>query len=1160
MERVIQSALTGAVLAVAAFLMPNPSAAQVSATQESNSCQKFVGLWSWNGGNTKIDVKPDGTADVLCTLCDKNLRWTCRGNVFKLSCCVFGVDLSLSADEKQMSGARGTSIRLSPQSASETASSSIGAQSRTRDPASAASGATPAQAPLAVGTTPAQAAKLLEVPLDVPHGVYTLDREYDFNVLDAVYYDEGSRQISLVGHRDEHFKGPQIPYLQHLATLLENPTPKFTLNLTPESFRRASAFFNWSPSLQQADKFNKQLYDIIDSHGNVTANGRFMLPAFGVYPVHDNKTPGYLGVETSLTKDGLTAVASVAPNSPAAKVGIIPGDWITFFDDGPILSPTDRPVYHPLDLAHRVRFAGAGTTLNVTYQRGAQVYQKAVTLTADSKDRWLGFTRYDALAALYRAAGDERAAGAIEAFALLKDSPMGNPALARTLAKFSAVLNLTPQSSPEARGQAISRRLDEIFAFPGNPVLAAYNTSFARTRDAAAAIHPALAKMDAALIPKALELLERPLNQPEGFQIPPEVVDGLWNVRAEMTPEYRGVPADSLLARAMFDGDYLTKRLTNRPDLKLQFPTYQTEFEYRRTHGLNKDDGAFRTWISVAKLDVAQSSSGDTLEFHNVQMRYNIRKLGKDGIDLPNQQPNGYEDLLTSLYTDFAQEYPALHELREIAKLTAAAAWLTGKTPSVRLPRDGAVKWRGPAKVPGLAYTYLYNRDRKLFYQMVVEGGVNLNLEPFLWPSTGVVDARGTPGGGAPAHGAPLIPTSASVVDLRASFGGYLTAPPDSSRAIGWVVRTDAPQGNRQSVSLRLNSISAGAPQIAKSSPAVCEALKGQIAELQGTSLRAEMADHAYDLYDSPGSVAASPSFKSCIPHKSTVSKQFTLISNSKEEMGKLLSDANNDTIHQLIDPAQSDYRAAIYRDEQTKKIFVVFRGTQSKDDMLNADVPQAFGERTEYYSKAVALARLLKQSPDVQEHGIEFIGHSLGGGLAAAAGLEACGPALSSVPPRRWKCSATTFNPAGVRLNTASGKDLLSAEGYIDAYVVEGEPLNSSQDNRARTINGVTAISVLAAPLTGGMTAMVPAWVATKVAGNGTVPLPPSIGRRVTLPAWAGAPPPQMVGRHTMACVNEALNRRITYVQGQYERECAPRWPGVASPLPPEAIGTRAR
>jgi PDZ domain len=1129
--------------------------------QASDSCQKFVGLWSWNAFSSKIDIKPDGTADVLCTLCDKNLRWTCSGNVFKLNCCVFGVDMNLSADGKQMTGARGAMVRLSAPPAPDTGSASAAIPSTPSGTAPSPHGAILVQAPLAVGTTPGQAAKLLEMPLNaVPRGIYTLDREYDFNVLDSVYYDAGSQQISLVGHHDERVKGPQIPYLQHLAILLENPAPKFTLNLTPESYRRANAFFNWSPSRQQADEFNKKLYDVLDPQGNVTANGRLILPSFGIYPVHGNKAPGYLGVDTQLTKDGLTAVTRVAPNSPAAEAGIVVGDWITFFDDGPIVSPSDRPVYHPLDLAHRVRFAGAGTKLNVTYQRGAQVFRKSIALAADSKDRWLGFTRYDALAALYRAAQDERAAIVIEAFGLLKDTPMGNPALGPTLGKFSAVLNFTPESSPEGRGQAISRRLDEVFAFPGNPVLAAYNASFAKTRDAAAAIHPALEKMDAALIPKARELLERPLNQPEGFQIPPEVVDRLWNIRAEMTPEYRGVPADSLLARAMFDGDYMTKRVTNRPDLKLRFPTYQTEFEYRRTHGLNKEDGAFRTWISVAKLDVAQSSSGDTLELRDVQMRFNIRKLGKDGIDLPNQQPNGYEDLLTSLYSGFAQEYPTLHELREIAKLTAAAAWLHGKTPSLRLPKDGAVKWRGPAKVPGLAYTYLYNRDRKLYYQMVVEGGVNLNLEPFLWPSTGIVDARGTPGGGAPARGAPVIPTSASVVDLRVAAGGNLTAPPDGYRSVGWVVRTNAIQGNRQSVSLRLNSISADAPQMPKSTPAVCEALKGQIAELQEAKLRAEMADRVYDIYAAKDAVAAPSLFKTCVSHTSDVPKRFALISGSVEEMRKLLPGADDATIHQLIDPAQSDYRVAVYRDEITKKLFVVFRGTQSKDDMGNADVPQVFGERTEYYSKAVALAGLLKQSPDVQEHGIEFIGHSLGGGLAAAAAVEACGPRLSSEPPRRWKCSAKTFNPAGVHRNTVNGKDLLSAEGYIDAYVVEGEPLNFSQDNRARTINGVTAISALAVPLTGGMSAMIPAWVATKTAENDTNPLPPSIGRRLTLPAWAAAPPPQMVGRHTMACVNEGLDRRISYVQSEYRSDCAPRRPGEVPPPPPVSFGTGAK
>jgi hypothetical protein len=687
--------------------------------------------------------------------------------------------------------------------------SPVAAQATASGHAVAVSGTPPVLALLAVGTTPAQAEKALEAPLHaLSRGVYKLDREYDFNVLDEVYYDAGSHQISLVGHRDEHFKGLPIPYLDHLATLLGNPNPRFTLNLTPDSYRRASAFFHWSPTRQQAEKFNKDLYGVIDPRGNITPIGRYMLPSFGIYPVRGNKKPGYLGVETHLTKDGMTAVTRVAPNSPAAKAGIIAGDWITFFDDGPIVSPTDRPVYLPQDLAHRVRFAGAGTTLNVTYQRSFQAYKKSVTLTADSKDPWLGVTRYDLLAALYRAAGDERAARTIEAIGLLKDSPMGNPVLGRTLANFSAVLNMSPQSTPEGRGQAISRRLDEIFAFPGNPVLNAYNVSFAMTRNAAAAIHPALARMDAALVPKVLELLERPQNQPGGFQIPPEVVDRLWNVHAEMIPEYRDVPADSLLARTMFESDYLTKRLTNRPDLKLKFPAYQTEFEYRRTHGLNKDDGVFRTWISVAKLDVAQSSSGDTLELRDVQMRYNIHKLGKNGIDLPNQEPSGYADLLTSLYNDFEREYPSLHELREIAKLTAAAAWLHGKTPSLRLPQDGAVKWRGPAKVPGLAYTYLYNRDRKLFYQMLVEGGVNLNLQPFLWPSTGVVDARGTPGGGALPHGAPLIPISPSIVDLRVSDGGSLTAPPDGYRSVGWVVRTDASHGARQSVSLTLNPMS----------------------------------------------------------------------------------------------------------------------------------------------------------------------------------------------------------------------------------------------------------------------------------------------------------------------------------------------------------------
>jgi type VI secretion system secreted protein VgrG len=181
--------------------------------------------------------------------------------------------------------------------------------------------------------------------------------------------------------------------------------------------------------------------------------------------------------------------------------------------------------------------------------------------------------------------------------------------------------------------------------------------------------------------------------------------------------------------------------------------------------------------------------------------------------------------------------------------------------------------------------------------------------------------------------------------------------------------------------------------------------------------------------------------------------------------MHKLLRGASDQTIHQLIDPVQSDYRAAVYRDEKTRRLFVACRGTHgSREDWFN-NISQSRGARAEYHSKAIAPAQLLKQSPEVQGYGIEFTGHSLGGGLAATAALEARGPEPSSAPPRRWKCSAMTFNPAGVHLDTATGRDFRSAVGYIDAYVLENEPLNASQDNRSWIDAGVTGITLAVEP-----------------------------------------------------------------------------------------------
>lgn len=630
--------------------------------------------------------------------------------------------------------------------------------------------------PIALGATPEQAAKLLAPPDAAPRGVYKVDTQYDFNVLDAVSYDASSRQISLLGHRDDRYAGAQIPYLQHLAALLENPSPKFSLNITPESQAQIDAFFKASLSPQERERVSTKLGVVLDTAGTVTTIGRYMLPAIGIYPVAGNRAPGYLGVETQLNKDGLTVATRVAPNSPAAQAGIVTGDFITFFYDGPIVRPTDRPILSPLDLARRVRYAGAGSTVDLIYQRGIQGTKKSVTLAADSADPWSGINRYDVVAALYRAAGDENAARVIHAFELIDEAPKNNPAFGVALTALFSALDMSgdvasvwtreqtgagTSAAAVEFGRKLSRRIDEIFAFPGYPILAAYNGNLARTGKAGAAIEAAFAQFHVALKPKVEALLDDIFNRPEGVQIAPEIVEGIFHIRPQMTPQYLGVPPNSLLARAMFDGDYLIKRLVNRPDLKLHIPRYQTAFEFKRAHGeLSETTSTYRTWISLAKMDFAQSSSSDTLQFRSVQMRFNTREVGKNGADLPEQRSGGYQELLTSLYDDLAHEYPTLNELREAEKLAAAAIWLRARAPDIHLAKDGTVAWRGPAKVPGLVFIYMFKRGETPRIDMLAEGGVN--LAPF---------EQGLP----PQH----FPVDSSVVDLRGlAAGGALPAPP----------------------------------------------------------------------------------------------------------------------------------------------------------------------------------------------------------------------------------------------------------------------------------------------------------------------------------------------------------------------------------------------
>ena len=116
-------------------------------------------------------------------------------------------------------------------------------------------------------------------------------------------------------------------------------------------------------------------------------------------------------------------------------------------------------------------------------------------------------------------------------------------------------------------------------------------------------------------------------------------------------------------------------------------------------------------------------------------------------------------------------------------------------------------------------------------------------------------------------------------------------------------------------------------------------------------------------------------------------------------------------------------FGAALYGDEASG-FQVAFRGTNGPGDW-KANILQSFGFRTSQYEQAVALAIEVKA---VLGDNVTFVGHSLGGGLAAAA-AGATG------------LNAITFNAAGV------SSTYLGTPGNITAHYIRGEILSLAQD-----------------------------------------------------------------------------------------------------------------
>jgi type VI secretion system secreted protein VgrG len=125
----------------------------------------------------------------------------------------------------------------------------------------------------------------------------------------------------------------------------------------------------------------------------------------------------------------------------------------------------------------------------------------------------------------------------------------------------------------------------------------------------------------------------------------------------------------------------------------------------------------------------------------------------------------------------------------------------------------------------------------------------------------------------------------------------------------------------------------------------------------------------------------------------------------------------------------------------------VAFKGTQDAtpgSEDMNNNIAQGWGSNSPYYARAVKIGGKIRDSGEADS--IDLTGHSLGGGLAAAAS-ETSGS------------SATTFNAAGLNTQTLPMYGAAAQPSSITNYRVDGDILTGLQEGKLGPVSDATSI-----------------------------------------------------------------------------------------------------
>lgn len=207
----------------------------------------------------------------------------------------------------------------------------------------------------------------------------------------------------------------------------------------------------------------------------------------------------------------------------------------------------------------------------------------------------------------------------------------------------------------------------------------------------------------------------------------------------ETEPVYKeGLSPDSELARTFLEADWNLKNLTGLPELAKQVPGHLTphQFLFQRETAAGQYDTSgieFRLWLKPESMPLAYDSSKRILAFQTPLVSINAELLTRHGgspsmATMIQNGLNDYGKMITRKYDSYAKTLPALHRLREAAKVLAFVNWARAQGIKLKPPEPLEPPIASPEKFKrGFWTAHFFADENKTFIGLAASGGVDFS-------------------------------------------------------------------------------------------------------------------------------------------------------------------------------------------------------------------------------------------------------------------------------------------------------------------------------------------------------------------------------------------------------------------------------------------------